>query len=728
MPLPVISSSAFFINHNPFFMNKKFYSQRLFFISILLLIGIGFNVKAQIRIYMSRDLAAGVGDGSHTGDEIVYTAFIHNSYSEDVTQSMLIANVPAGTAYMPNTTKFNGALVADVNGKMPFSGAGLLINSPGAQPGVIPVGDDPAPTIEYRVKVTANSGTLTHYMKITGVTTYGPILAKSDVDIVQLQTVCSAIYQTTGSTAGGSPSVVVPYQYIRPLNVTNGQGGAAIFDPSGPCHNAITGTSLPAGSVLTNGQALAYDKNSNRMYFINQTTNNPAQDLCYIDLNASPVAAYQYVGVPLESNTAAGFNINRMAFGADGYGYAVTDNGQDLIRFSIDPVTNMPSITRLGALINDPNNGANDVLAYFGGDMYADGSGFLYLLLSHTTLNMSRVLFKINPVTRVATSLGIQRGGASVVGSVAPDGAGNLLTSGDYATVYKANLFTQEGMSIGGSTLPSSNIFKSGAYSSCALPVLTPEINFSKTYVNTVTGNLLVNPGDLIEFTITVTNTGNLTATNTKLFDVIPPGCQYVANSTTLKSGTSADPVPDVNGSMPYSVSGGQFISTRLELAAGIIKPGNSNKVEIKYRVTAGANPDACSQANISYSDTYGNTVALGSNNIFEQPEPTCLIPNGSARIAVNGQPVLQTIPAVQVRPNPFVNNLNLQVQSNIAERVQVRLVDFYGRTVYARSEKVGIGANSLNLHMPAGLSAGLYVLELWSGNNRLLQKKLIKK
>jgi hypothetical protein len=55
-------------------------------------------------------------------------------------------------------------------------------------------------------------------------------------------------------------------------------------------------------------------------------------------------------------------------------------------------------------------------------------------------------------------------------------------------------------------------------------------------------------------------------------------------------------------------------------------------------------------------------------------------------------------------------------------------LIDFYGRTVYASSENLGTGANSLHIPVPAGLGSGMYVLELWAGNNRLLQKKMLKK
>jgi hypothetical protein len=111
----------------------------------------------------------------------------------------------------------------------------------------------------------------------------------------------------------------------------------------------------------------------------------------------------------------------------------------------------------------------------------------------------------------------------------------------------------------------------------------------------------------------------------------------------------------------------------------------------------------------------------------------SCMLPVTQARTATNEN----TVPAVQppltaevyarVIPNPFMKELNVQIKLNTAEVVKVRLTDFYGRTVFTSTEKLGAGANSLHLTVPDGLGAGMYVLELWAGNNRLLQKKLLK-
>jgi len=93
-----------------------------------------------------------------------------------------------------------------------------------------------------------------------------------------------------------------------------------------------------------------------------------------------------------------------------------------------------------------------------------------------------------------------------------------------------------------------------------------------------------------------------------------------------------------------------------------------------------------------------------------------------------NADPVLlnQQV-AIQVNPNPFLQDLKLTIQLNKTEPVQIRLFDFYGRSVFTASQKLGAGVNTFQISVPAGLSKGIYVLELSAGNNRLLQKKLIK-
>jgi hypothetical protein len=141
--------------------------------------------------------------------------------------------------------------------------------------------------------------------------------------------------------------------------------------------------------------ASAYDAKQNRLYFTSLFGN----ELQYIDLSQRELRIYhvknqkikQFISGPGEAD-----NITRMVIGSDGYGYALTNDGNHLIRFSTDRNV---SITDLGKLADGKNNGDISVhtqAASWGGDMVADDGGNLYLFTT------GGHVFKINPNSMVA--------------------------------------------------------------------------------------------------------------------------------------------------------------------------------------------------------------------------------------------------------------------------------------------------------------------------------------
>ncbi|WP_166436978.1 T9SS type A sorting domain-containing protein [Niastella caeni] len=543
---------------------------RVLFFSFLLLIGFGNAVNAQTIDKMVYDWTTG-GDGTVAGidDILEYITTVTNG-SSTMTNALVTEIIPAGTSYLPGSTFMNGIAVADANGKMPFAGLGGLINSSGT-PGGIDAGA--TVTIVFRVTVTANAGSITNNAAtLQGNSGAGSVHLTSPVTTTLLtrDAACNVVFQVTPNTQAGSTSS--PYLKISQVNLNNGTNGSLIYNGATGACKEITGNgtfNLPAGTLLKDVSAMAFDRSSLRLYFVNNSTTTD-KDLCYVDaLNGIPanVAAYRFTGYPLETNTAAGYNITRMTVGTDGKIYSLTDNGQDLISFTV--TGNIPAITRSGALVNDAIN-AFDVLAERGGDIISNGSGKLFLVPN------SGNVYRIEPSTRVATYLGTITGmPARGCNSLAMDQSGNIYMGGAYSNVYKVNLTT-----------------------------------FSLTQINTTSTNVWMS-GDFASCTLSI---------------------------------------------QPLRVATND-ISTRNDLDA--LQPGS----EI----------------------------------------------------------------VAKVQPNPFNKVLNAQVQLNKAEVVQVRLIDFYGKTVFTRSEKLGAGVNSLSLPVPSGLSAGMYVLELWAGNNRLVQKKLLK-
>ena len=785
-------------------MSKQFYPNSTLRIPLLLLLmGIMCKVQAQtLNISKSVSNITTTGDGTTAsqGDVLQYTIIVTNLSALNVTSATIFDNIPAGVSYVTGSTTLNGISSADVGSAMPFATTGGLINSPSFGAGIL--APTVSATITFRVKVTANGGSISNYATLQGIYNFANFTQGTNTVFTNLaaDTTCSVIYQCTAITPSGSPADPLYYRFIKTLDKSNGQGGPILYDgENDPCFDAVSGAVI-AGRLMDYVAAIAYDKTTNRIYFVNNYATNPAQDLCYVDLNASPVCARRFTGYPLEPNTS--YSINRMAFASDGYGYAVTSHGDDLIRFSVSTVTGLPVITQLGPLINDAINGPNDVLGETGGDLFGDGSGKLYLVAN------SSKLYKINPATRVTTFLGsINPIPASSSNSIAIDPAGNVYIGGSYQDVYKVNLATMGGTSItGGAT---SNVWTSGDYTSCGFPVLSPALIANKTYSNT-RGVPFVVGGDTVQYSIEVTNTGNINAPGVKLFDSVPSATRYIPNSTNM-NGVA---VADAGGVMPFSVAGGLYINSTGE-QSGIVKPGAGNKVVVTFKAKTDVDTYVCNQSRITLLDADGNTIFVNSDDPTQpgSQNATCFYSSGVLALnslqfsgsVVNNQSLLKwslqedehiawyeleyaDVPdhfkttgkvmamhngsklsdyqfpdkvntstdtrfyrlkivqqngsytysgivylslkevGMQVYPNPFHKEVNVQLQLKTPGQIQFRLVDFYGKEVYSAVQTFIAGYHSVSLSMPAGCRPGMYVLEVSGAKGRLLQQKLLKK
>lgn len=141
--------------------------------------------------------------------------------------------------------------------------------------------------------------------------------------------------------------------------------------------------------------ASAYDNKNNRLFFTPMRSN----ELRYFDLSRGTNTVYYVRNAALktfpEVNGEADV-ITRMCFGADGYGYALTNDFNHLIRFSSgDKIT----ITDLGSVQDGKNNkeiSIRNMCTSWGGDMIADAFGNLYVI------SMRGNVFKVNPQTLVA--------------------------------------------------------------------------------------------------------------------------------------------------------------------------------------------------------------------------------------------------------------------------------------------------------------------------------------
>jgi len=161
--------------------------------------------------------------------------------------------------------------------------------------------------------------------------------------------------------------------------------------------NVRTTRDYPTATMVA---AAAFDKNSNRLYFIPMRLG----ELRWVDLNSKSENAQFYT---LQSDVLRqadyndeSANVTRMVIAADGNGYAITNDGNHLIRFTTGKT---PVITDLGNLVDAESNkgiSVHNKCTSWGGDMIADAFGKLYVI------SASHQVFSVDINSRIATHLG----------------------------------------------------------------------------------------------------------------------------------------------------------------------------------------------------------------------------------------------------------------------------------------------------------------------------------
>jgi hypothetical protein len=213
----------------------------------------------------------------------------------------------------------------------------------------------------------------------------------------------------------------------------------------------------------TNSAACAYDEKHDRLYYTPMGINQ----LRYIDLKDETAKIYYFedeaFGV-VSGKWDVANQITRMVIASDGNGYALSNNGEHLMRFT---TKKKAQITDLGSLTDDASNDKNSIRNQggFGGDMIADDKGKLYLLTAN------RIVFKIDPETMVATYKGTISGlpkGFSTNGAVVDKGTNVIVSSANSTQGYfkfDMNTFQAEALSNNGNVFNASDLANSNLLS-----------------------------------------------------------------------------------------------------------------------------------------------------------------------------------------------------------------------------------------------------------------------
>jgi hypothetical protein len=244
--------------------------------------------------------------------------------------------------------------------------------------------------------------------------------------------------------------------------------------------------------LSTMSAAAAFDGKHNRLFFVAMRSG----ELRWLDLNSKANDLKFYTGIPLvESanyNDEAN-NFTRMTIGADGYGYALTNDGNHLVRFSTGSKV---IVTDLGNLIDASSNSGLSVhnkCSSWGGDIVADAFGKLYLFTA------THNVFTIDINSRVATYTGsiLNLPGSFSTNGAAVDKDDNVIvgSANSFDGFYSVNMKTlaatkiqTSGAIYNTSDLANSNILYHNSFGSAELK---PEIignQFISIYPNPITG------------------------------------------------------------------------------------------------------------------------------------------------------------------------------------------------------------------------------------------------
>lgn len=248
-------------------------------------------------------------------------------------------------------------------------------------------------------------------------------------------------YAVTDIQQGGAN-----WSFLRKINLLNGAFSEVLLngtDASFLAFNATTkkqfetplqdarfGTYTNA-AFATGVAALAYDKKNNRLYY----TPMFIDQLRYIDLKTMKVyyvTDREFTGKPVKSSDQGNI-VTRMVIASDGYGYAMTNDATQLIRFTTGK--NL-SITDLGTIADDQANkgvSIHNSCSSYGGDIIADDAGNLFVFSARNQV------FKINLETKVATHLGTISGlpnGFTVNGAAVSNDNKVLVSSAMLASSY----------------------------------------------------------------------------------------------------------------------------------------------------------------------------------------------------------------------------------------------------------------------------------------------------
>ncbi len=420
------------------------------------------------------------------------------------------------------------------------------------------------------------------------------------------------------------------------------------------------------GGTTTAVAALAVDplldSSGNRRVYYMENTGTGAKLYYYngssiSDTGIALTVPYSPINIVRSDGSTGSLNntFNRMGFAPDGTLY-IADGQKTFYRFSPNRSGTGGILSSANTITDNTNNdsgnsGRAKVGQSGGGDIAFDNAGRMYIVTYDS--NNSNVptefrlfqIFNPNSSTPTAVLLGKEPSTDTVAGLAFQASDNTLYMQGSGGKSFGWNLATNTVTPL---TLA---VPGSADLGSCTYPDLNPTGAFTKTVANiTNPGATKLTANDVLEYTLNVTNNGNLVAGNVTLTDAIPAGTTYVAGSTKLNGTLKADN----SGAMPYANTTTPQQINSPGKASGVLTAGASNKATVVFRVNVNASKtQVCNQGNVKYDG--GLSVGIFSD------DPTTTVADDQTCTGVNqaNMLIVKRITAIKAAGATTATNYN---------------------------------------------------------------------
>ena len=615
------------------------------------------------------------------GETLRYTITVRNSGNGDAVNVTLRDVVPANTAYVVNSTRLNGTPVADAGG------VSALVN--GMEIYSLPAGTTATITFDVVVNANVASGTVISNQGFVSAPASGINDQPSDDpdtaapnDPTRDTVGASAttfVVQKISTDLTGDPNVLLAGETLRYTITVRNMGGSDAVNVT--LRDAMpANTAYVAGSTTLNGAPVADAAGQSAV--VNG-----------MPINAIPAGGQATVTfeVAVNGKVASGTVISNQGF-VSAPASGINDQPSD------DPDTPAPNdptrdivggastflVQKISTdLMGDPNvllagetlrytitvrnTGASDVVNAALRDAMPANTAYV---ANSTTLNGSPVADS-GSVSPIVNNMPINSPGAAA-GSIVANGVATIT----FDVVVNRN--------VANGTVISNQGFLSADGGIVDQPSDDPDTPTVNDPTRDVVGNAplvyaemrvalsvdrgspgIVDPGDVLRYTITAQNSAAIAATGVVLQNLVPPNTTYVANST-MQNGL---PVGQPDGGVSPLASGIPASSSDLTPPlpgpnAGRISPDGTVRLQYELLVNPGtpAGTVISTQAVVKSIELV-DVLTDGDGNPSTGPEPTVVVVGDSQQLSITKEVVVvgggAAIPGAELEYTVRVTNIS---------------------------------------------------------------------